>query len=81
MPPVTQINTDALKAIRTRSGLNLTQLAALVTAEGCEVGRAHLSNVEAGRRPASPALQTALAKALRVPVTAIIQSVHREPAA
>lgn len=83
MPTVSQINPDALKAIRTRSGLNLTQLADLVNGEGVAVGRAHLSNVEAGRRTASPALQAALARALKVPVTAIVTSARaaHDPAA
>jgi transcriptional regulator with XRE-family HTH domain len=83
MPNPSQINPDALSAIRTRSGLNLTQLAALVRSEGVDVGRSHLSNVEAGRRPASPSLQAALARALKVPVTAIVtpaQASH-DPAA
>jgi transcriptional regulator with XRE-family HTH domain len=72
MPPTTQINPDALTAIRERSGLNITQLAALVREHGVQVERSHLSNVEAGRRPASVSLQQALAKALKVPLPAIV---------
>lgn len=64
-----KINADALTAIRERSGLTLSELASQVG-----VGRAHLSNIEAGRRTASPALTKALAGALKVPTTAILES-------
>lgn len=63
------VNPEALKAIRQRSGMTVTELA-----DAVDIGRAHLSNIEAGRRTASPATTKAIAEALKVPVTAIIAS-------
>lgn len=76
MPLVTQINPDALTALRDRSGLTITQLAELVTAQGVELSRSHLSNIEGGRREPNPAIRKALAAALKVPVTALLTLVQ-----
>lgn len=64
-----QINPAALKVIRERSGLTTTALA-----EAAGIRQAHLSNIEAGRRGASPAVALALADALKVDVLAILNS-------
>lgn len=61
------INYAALRAIRERSGLSVTQLSEL-----SGVGRSHLANIEAGRRDASEQNIKALAEALKVPTVAII---------
>lgn len=83
MPLVAKINPATLTALRERSGLTITQLAELVTAQGVELSRAHLSNIESGRREPPPALRNALAAALVVPVTAILTlaQVPSDPAA
>jgi transcriptional regulator with XRE-family HTH domain len=83
MTLVPQINHVALRAFRDRSGLTVTQLAELVTAQGVELSRSHLSNIEAGRRPATPAIRNALAAALKVSVVALLTlaEVPDDPAA
>lgn len=60
-------NPAALRAIRERSGLTVSALA-----EAAGIKQAHLSNVEAGRRNASPEVVVALAKALKVDLPAIL---------
>lgn len=60
-------NPAALRAIRERSGLTVSALA-----ESAGIKQAHLSNVEAGRRNASPEVVVALAKALKVDLPAIL---------
>lgn len=62
-----RINPAALRAIRQRSGMTVTALAAAVG-----IDRTHLSNIEAGRRSASSEVVIALAKALKVDLPAII---------
>jgi transcriptional regulator with XRE-family HTH domain len=62
-----RINPHALRAIRERSGLTTTALA-----EAAGIKQSHLSNIEAGRRQASPELVLALAKALKVEIPAIL---------
>lgn len=66
---VMQVNRHALRVIRERSGLTLSQLA---RASG--VSQPHLSNVEAGRRRPSPGLLGRLAHELRVPVVALLHA-------
>jgi len=62
-----EINRHALRVIRERSGITVS---ALAIAAG--IRQAHLSNIEAGRRNASDTVIVALAKALDVPLQAII---------
>lgn len=64
-----QIHTAALRAIRERSGYTVTALAA-----EAGIKQAHLSNIEAGRRKASPEVIKALAAALKVELPAILES-------
>ena len=66
------LNRHALRVIRERSGLSLSALAALA-----DVSQPHLSNVERGRRQASPALIRRLAQALKVPVVALLVDADR----
>ncbi len=61
------LNRHALRVIRERSGLSLSALAVLA-----DVSQPHLSNIERGRRQASPALINRLAAALKVPVVALL---------
>ena len=61
------INPEALKALRERTGISATALAAAVG-----IGKSHMSNIEAGRRTPSPAVAKAIAAELRVPVSAIL---------
>jgi len=63
------LNTHALKAIRERSGLTVTALA-----ESAGIKQAHLSNIEAGRRSASPTVIVALARSLKVELPAILNN-------
>lgn len=62
-----KVHGPALRAIRERSGLSVSALA-----QEAEIKQAHLSNIEAGRRQASPEVVVALAKALRVDQAAIL---------
>ena len=61
------VNPEALKALRERSGMTGPALA-----EAAGIGKAHLSNIEHGRRTPSPQITKALADALKVPVSAIL---------
>lgn len=61
------INPVALRTIRQRTGLTVTALA-----EAAGIGQAHLSNIESGRRKASPEVVIALAEALRIELPAIL---------
>jgi|GEM_PF-1591550 len=61
------INGVALRTIRERSGMSLSALAA-----SAGIKHPHLSNIEAGRRNASPELAQALARALKVELLAIL---------
>lgn len=63
------INPDALRVIRERSGIGVGELA-----RSAGVQSAHLSNIEAGRRNASPAVARSIAKALGVPLLAILKT-------
>ena len=73
---VMEIHPDALRVIRERSGFTQTGLAA-----AAGIKQAHVSNMEAGRRKASPDVIVALASALAVPVTAIIKNPPEKAAA
>jgi transcriptional regulator with XRE-family HTH domain len=75
-----QTNGAALRAIRRLSGLSLPALASLVAEQGVAVHRDSLSNIERGRRNASPALLKALACALKVPQIALLANVEQEAA-
>lgn len=70
-----QVNRHAVRALRERSGLTVTSLA-----EQAGIGQAHLSNIEAGRRKASPEVVVALARALKIDVLAIVLE-HEEAVA
>jgi transcriptional regulator with XRE-family HTH domain len=61
------LNPAALRAIRERSGLSVTALAALAG-----IKQSHLSNIEAGRRRASAEVGVALARALKIDLLAIV---------
>lgn len=62
-----RLNTSALRALRERSGMTVTALAA-----AAGIKQSHLSNIEAGRRNASPEVAVALASALCVDLPAIL---------
>ena len=62
-----EVNPEALRNLRVKDGLSVTALAAKAG-----IGRAHLSNIEAGRRGCSPAALKRLAEALAVPVSALL---------
>lgn len=57
---------STITSLRVRMGLDVS---ALAERAGCS--RAHLSNIEAGRKQASPRVAKALAVALGVPMTTI----------
>lgn len=71
-----QLHPQALRAIRERSGLTITALAVQAG-----IGQAHLSNLEAGRRQASPEVIKALASALKVELPAILSDPNDRSAA
>ena len=62
-----KVNGHALRAIRERSGMSVTELA-----RQAGTSQPHLSNIEGGRRSASPALVRQLATVLKVPVLALL---------
>jgi len=62
-----QVNPHALRVIRERSGLSVSELA-----RTAGLSQPHLSNIETGKRQASPAVLRQLADALRVPLLALI---------
>lgn len=61
-----RLNGEALRVIRERTGLTITQLG---TASG--VDRTVITRLESGERRGTPAQLVALAQALNVPLTAI----------
>lgn len=61
------INRWALRAIRGAQGVTVSKLAA-----DSGINQPHLSNIERGRRQASEGLIAALARALDVPIQAIV---------
>jgi transcriptional regulator with XRE-family HTH domain len=61
------VNRHALRIIRERSGLSIS-----VLASQAGISQPHLSNIESGRRQASPAVARRLAAALKVPVVALV---------
>lgn len=62
-----QVNPHALRVIRERSGLSVSDLARMAG-----LSQPHLSNIETGKRQASPAALRHLADALQVPLLALI---------
>lgn len=70
------VNGNSLRAIRERSGWTVTGLAA-----AADIGRSHLSNVEAGRRQLSPTSARRIADVLGVPLAAIISDYTPEQVA
>lgn len=70
-----KINPEALRAMRLLAGYSVAAFAAqLGTTPG------HISNIEAGRRGASPALAKQMADVLRVPVAALLSIPATTPA-
>lgn len=62
-----QINPAALQALRQRSGWSVSKFAVAV-----QTTHSHISNIEAGRRQASPELILRMAQVLDVPLMALI---------
>lgn len=62
-----RLNGHALRVIRERSGVSVSDLARLA-----QISQPHLTNIELGRRGGSSAVARRLADALRVPLLAII---------
>lgn len=72
-----KVNPESLKAIRTRSGFGVSKLA-----QAAQITPSYLSNLEAGRRTnASPEIVARIARALDVPVMAIISAYAPEQVA
>lgn len=63
-----RINPEALRTIRTDRDVSITRLAELLEMKS----HSHLSNIEAGRREASPELIRRIAAALKVEVLALL---------
>lgn len=70
-----ELNPEAFRALRLKDGLSLAEAARRLA-----VTPGHLSNIEAGRRGASPALIKAMATLLAVPISALINNVTVSPA-
>lgn len=64
-----QINRESLRIIRTRSGWSASKFAA-----ACEISTGFLSNIEAGRRHASPEVIRRMAEVLDVPLQSLISN-------
>lgn len=62
-----RLNHAALRALRERTGLSQTQVAA-----DAGIDRANYAHMEAGRRPGTPAQVKVLAAVLAVPITALL---------
>ncbi len=71
-----QLNTTALTVIRERSGFSIAGLAA-----EAGLSRPHLSNIESGVRQGSDDVICRLARALKVPLPAIISDPAAVPEA
>jgi transcriptional regulator with XRE-family HTH domain len=61
-----RLNHATLRQIRRQARLSTTELAAMTVVDGKPMARSHLSNLENGNRPATPAAIVALADALKV---------------
>lgn len=68
-----KVNGQSLRVIRERSGWSPSRFAVKV-----QTTPGHLSNIEAGRRQASPELLARMAKVLDVPLMALISDVSPE---
>lgn len=68
-----QLNPYSLRALREALGWSVAKFAAAV-----ETVPSHVSNIEAGRRGASPELIRRMARVLGVPVAALVTSYQRE---
>lgn len=64
-----KINPESLRALRQRSGWSVSKFAT-----ACEISTGYLSNIEAGRRQASPEVITRMARVLDVPLQALIST-------
>lgn len=64
-----EVNPESLRALRSRSGWTVTKFAAALG-----IKHSHISNIEAGRRKASPELIRRMAEVLDVPVMALISN-------
>ena len=71
-----RLNPEAFRALRLKDGLSLAE-----AARRLEVTPSHLSNIEAGRRGASPALIKAMALMLAVPISALVSTPVAEASA
>lgn len=71
-----QINGSAVRAMRELLGVKHGTFAI-----DCDITPGYLSNIEAGRKQASPAVQRAIADRLGVPLDAITYTVAGEGAA
>lgn len=69
---MTRTNGAAIRAIRTRSGLSIPALVTLMADNGHTIHPDSLSNIERGHRNASETAAEAIAKALKVPLVAIL---------
>lgn len=68
-----KINGPGLRALRERSDLTIVAFAGLLGEQGCRITADHISNIEAERRGASPALIAAMATVLKVPRLALLR--------
>ncbi|WP_075740686.1 helix-turn-helix domain-containing protein [Actinoalloteichus sp. GBA129-24] len=60
-----------IRSLRRSAGMSIRALARTITIAGHRVHEDTISNVERGRRNASPALEVAIARALDIPVERI----------
>lgn len=77
MTQTTKIHPSATEAIMERSGLTPTTLAAAMEPP---VDRSYIANILAGRRQPSPDVASRIAKALKVPLVAILADPEEVPA-
>jgi transcriptional regulator with XRE-family HTH domain len=78
--PKTKVNGAAIRVIRERSDLSVSDVVTAMGAEGIDIHADHLRNIELGYRQPSPKVLGALARALRVPKVAILAAVSDEQA-
>lgn len=76
----TKANGPAIRVIRQRSEMSVSDVVEAVTAEGLNLHPDHLRNIELGRKDPSDKLLGAIARALKCPKAAILRA-HIEDAA
>lgn len=74
------VNGPAIRVIRERSGMSITDVIEALTADGRPIHPDYLRNIELGNKQPSAHLAAAIARALRAPYPAILADPTAIPA-